>query len=165
MYCIPLFELNFGAVIHPSFSHQPPTQKTANGAPTWKASTLNLQCFDHTTAAQLFHHQLAFHVASGWLDPGNKRLKLPPPEMYLLSKMGGNMPLALGITFRNWEFPTPPPKRVGKIPAFSRYTYELINQTKPTNKISPANEQLASEKIMIGRRSFRFGMVPFHGTS
>lgn len=91
-----------------------PQPKMDNGAPTWKASTLNLQCFDHTTAAQLFHHQLAFHVASGWLDPGNKRLKLPPPKMYLLSKMGGNMPLALGITFRNWEFPTPPPKRVGK---------------------------------------------------
>lgn len=45
---------------------QPPTQKWL--APTWKASTLNLQCFDYTTAAQLFHHQLAFHVAScSWL--------------------------------------------------------------------------------------------------
>lgn len=42
---------------------KPPNKKTANGAPTWKASTLNLQCFDYTTAAQLFHHQLAFHVA------------------------------------------------------------------------------------------------------
>ena len=86
-------------------------------APTWKASTLNLQCFDYTTAAQLFHHQLAFHVAS--------------------VKWGKNVPFsASGITvIENFNYPL---KRVGKFPAFVR-AYQPNQQTKyfPQTNSSP----------------------------
>lgn len=151
--CIPLLSLTLGC--DPSI-FQPPKSpnKNANGAPTWKASTLNLQCFDHTTAAQLFHHQLAFHVAfsgGGWVVSASPCLSWPWEGWHSRIwhwfidtrdvspfKDGGKTFSVSGITYfviENFNFP---PKKVGKFRTFSR-AYVRAYQPNQTNK------QLASE--------------------